>query len=146
MSLIDTSETVPKRVSFIDELDVETVPEDRFVSVDLDESVNEFNDAFRNELPIEEEDIPTFIQNIPRRLSRPIIDVLKRYARRFGLTLRHHKYFVVLLAAFTGLSMAYIFRKKKEVLLLQVFHILLHRPQITKTKMTSVTQNISFKA
>ena len=115
--LIDTSETVPKRVSFADELDVETIPEDRFVSVDLDESGTEFNDAFRNELPIEEEDIPTFIQNIPRRLTRPIRDALKRYARRFGLTLKQHKYFVILLSAFTGLSMAYIWRKKRSTMI-----------------------------
>ena len=123
VGLIDTSETVPKRVSFVDELDVETVPEDRFVSVDLDESVTEFNDAFRNDLPIEEEDIPTFIENIPRRLSRPIVDALKRYARRFGLTLKHHKYFVLLLSAFTGLSMAYIWRKKRSTMITTIPHI-----------------------
>ena len=69
---------------------------------------------FLNELPIEEEDIPTFIQNVPRRLSRPIVDALKRYARRFGLTLKQHKYFVVLLAAYTALTMTYIWRKKKK--------------------------------
>ena len=105
VSLIDELdvEIVPKRrgVSVLQELDVETVPEDRFVSIDLDESVTEISDAFSNDLPIEEEDIPTFIQNVPRRLSRPIVDALKRYARRFGLSLKH-KYFVVLLAAFTG--------------------------------------------
>ena len=63
-------------MSVLQELDVETVPEDRFVSIDIDESVTEISDAFSNDLPIEEEDIPTFIQK-PRRLSRPIVDALK---------------------------------------------------------------------
>ena len=47
-------------MSHIDELDVETVPKRPLVSIDLDESVTELDDAFLNELPIEEEDIPTF--------------------------------------------------------------------------------------
>ena len=125
----------PSKTSFIDEHDVETVPKRPFVSIDLDESVTELDDAFSNELPIEEEDIPTFIQYVPRRMSRPIVDALKRYARRFGLSIKYHKYFVVLLAAFTGLIKYGIYLVKKRSAMINYF-TLQHTDEQNKDEMS----------
>ena len=95
---LGSSQTIPKRVFSIAESgDMEILPE-----------VPEAEDGFRGTLPIEEEGIPTFIENIPRRLRRPLLNSLKKYARRFGLTIEHHKYFVLFLAAVTGLNLAYL--------------------------------------
>ena len=95
---LGSSQTIPKRVFSIAESgDMEILPE-----------VPEAEDGFRGTLPIEEEGIPTFIENIPRRLRRPLLNSLKKYARRFGLNIKHHKYFVLFLAAVTGLNLAYL--------------------------------------
>ena len=78
----------------------------------------EIDDTFTVILSTEENGIPSFIASIPKRLARSASNMIRNYARRFGLSITKHKYFLIFLSAVTGVSLAYSLtgRNKRHII------------------------------
>ena len=79
----------------------------------------EIGDTFTVILPTEENGIPSFIASIPKTLARSASNMIRNYARRFGLSITKHKYFLIFLSAVTGVSLAYSLtgRSKRHIII-----------------------------
>ena len=77
------------------------------------------DDTFTVILPTEENGIPSFIASIPKTLARSASNMILNYARRFGLSITKHKYFLIFLSAVTGVSLAYSLtgRSKRHIII-----------------------------
>ena len=78
----------------------------------------EIDDTFTVILPTEENGIPSFNANIPKKLARSASNMIRNYARRFGLSITKHKYFLIFFSVVTGVSLVYslIGRSKRHII------------------------------
>ena len=78
----------------------------------------EIDDTFTVILPTEENGIPSFIASMPKTLARSASNMIRNYARRFGLSITKHKYFLIFLSTVTGVSLAYSLtgRSKRHII------------------------------